>query len=83
MCHTVKNGFTGNPATTDHSNCHAAATDVNVYVLLTEYWHSPPFSFLFFCRLVFMFVNFLRITLMFVPLFFLCWTSVFLIIHEL
>jgi len=81
MCHTVKNGFTGNPATNDHSNCHAAATDVTVYVLLTEYWHSLPLSFLSFflsfCHLVFIFVNFLRIALMFVPLFFLCCTLAF------
>lgn len=72
-----KNWFTGNPATNDLINCHAAATDVTVYVLLTEYWHSLPLSFLFFYHLVFMFVNFLRITLMFVPLFFLCWTLAF------
>jgi hypothetical protein len=76
----VKNGFTGNPATNDHSNCHAAAADVTVYVLLTDYWHSLPFSFLSFFLFLppcFCFVNFVRITLMFVPLFFLCWTLAF------
>jgi hypothetical protein len=78
----VKNGFTGNPATNDHSNCHAAATDITVYVLLTDYWHSLPLSF-FFCHLVCMFVNFLRITLMFVSLLFLCWTLAFFTTHEL